>query len=385
MKYKIITLGCKVNQYESDVYRFQLEYLGCKEDDNPDFFIINSCTVTKNAEKESISKFLEIKKKYPTKKIYFIGCASKKMFDFEKEDFIKKIFSNEKIPSYSYKQNRTRAFLKIQDGCNNFCTYCIIPKVRGRSRSKPLNEIIEEVKILLKNHREIVLTGINISDYKDGKNRLLDLLQKICEIKGIFRIRLSSLEVNRVKEDLISFIIKEKKICPHIHLVLQSGSNRILEKMQRRYRKEEFLAAVKLLKKREGMVFSTDVIIGFPEEKKEDFEESIDVIKKVQFLKVHLFSFSRRKGTKAYDFPQVKKEILEDRKKRLLKICDEIADDLKKSFIGKRLRVLLEKPFFGHADNFLPVALNKKGCKGTFVNVFIKDVKKGILRGIYED
>ncbi|KPK32102.1 MAG: hypothetical protein AMS24_04950 [Chlamydiae bacterium SM23_39] len=395
MRYKIYTFGCKTNQYESQVYKEQLEKMGCIEDNNADIFIINSCSVTKFSERKSILLLKKIRSKYPRSKIFFTGCSFfkvkeddkvKVVSNLEKEDLIYKIFPNKKflfkISKFSL---HTRAFVKIQDGCNNFCSYCIIPNTRGRSRSRDIEDILLEVKDLLNNgYKEVVLTGINVGEHKE----LLDLLKKLVKLKKLERIRLSSIDPSDIDKDLLDLFLKEEKICSSIHMVLQSGSDRILKFMNRKYRMKDFLKIVEYLKSRdEDFTFTTDIIVGFPKEGEEDFVKTLKIIEFVKFLKVHLFPFSRRENTKAYFYKEIEKKIVEERKKILLQKTENISFDVREKYLNRKMDVLVEDNFFGYTKNFLPLKiLNEKNFRNNIKTVFIKkNCKNNLLGEVYED
>ncbi len=369
--FKIHNFGCRTNKYESEVYAGQLHALGlvAEEDESlADIHIINSCYVTKEAEKQAHSKVKELLRK--NKKIYVTGCASGIFKDEEnlivipnneKEGLVKKIFPLSEEPFEIKNFSQTRAFIKIQDGCNSFCSYCTIPLKRGRSRSRKILDILKEVRALAeRGFKEIVLTGINVGDFEDGEKKLPELILEIEKIRGIERIRISSIHPHQVDKRLQDTIIKSEKVCPSMHISLQSGSNDILKKMNRMYKIEEFLDLVAVLKKKNNFTFTTDIIVGFPEETEEDFLGSVNVVNEVGFAKVHIFPYSKRPYTKAAFLPEVPPEIISERKKRLSAFAEKKAFELREKYLGKKLMVLLEekqvgKYIFGHSDNFLPV------------------------------
>lgn len=397
--FNIETLGCKVNQYESEAILEILQKAGgifCKKE--PDIFIINTCSITAKAEKKSILKVKQALKK--KKKVYVTGCSCH-TFDFkrlkgnleivfneEKENFFCKKFLNKdcffQISNFFF---HTRAFIKIQDGCDNFCSYCIVPYTRKRARSRKMQDILQEIKRVEKNgFKEIVLTAIDIGQYKRDEKNLCDLLQEVEKIDGIKRIRISSISPNSVTKDFINIISNSKKICPHLHISLQSGSNKVLKLMNRKYLKEDFLEKVyMLLSKNKNFLFTTDVIVGFFSEEEKDFQDTLDILQKVKFLKVHIFPYSAREKTKAFYFKnKVPLEIIYERKKYLQKVADNIAFNVRERFLNKKLEILIEKrKNFGYTKNFIPVKIFEKGIlkANEFADIKIIENKKDFLIG----
>lgn len=384
-----MTLGCKVNKYESDALIAKLNSLGFETTDKletADIYIINSCAVTKEAEKKSRQMIARCKKFNKGSKIFVCGCASQNnskqftekgvevvigtsgkqkiieyLLDFVKNENSQKIEALEELPiEYQEEpfalQSRTRAYIKIQDGCNNFCSYCIIPYLRGRSRSRSMTSIIEEVKNMGEEIKEIVITGINVTDYKiNGKNGLLLLLQNLDKFEK--RIRLSSMEEGLIEEEFVAGLSKLKNFCPHFHLSLQSGANSVLKSMNRHYTKEDFLRSVNLIRKYFPLAgITTDVIVGFPTETEENYEESEKFIKEAKFSQLHIFKYSQRPGTVAVKlFKDLSPEIKQARLERLEKINEE----LKSNFISKNDggEVLIEECsegyYVGYTKNYI--------------------------------
>ena len=369
MKVCLLNLGCKVNQYEIDAILNSLskKYTTTTELEFADIYIVNTCAVTSEAEKKSRQYVSKIKSINENAKIIICGCASQNNAEqfLEKEnvtlvlgtarkgeivDLIEKESGNLvcDIP-LTYEDNmfstnvRTRAYLKIQDGCNNFCSYCLIPYVRGRSRSRNLSSIITEAQELSKTANEIVVTGINISDYKiDGKLALPKLMESLSEINS--RIRIGSLEVNVITDELLSVLSKMKNFCPQFHLSLQSGSNAVLKKMNRHYTREEYLKKVELIRKYfVNPAITTDIIVGFPTETEEDFFDTIDLIEKVRFSQIHYFAYSSRTGTVASKMPQINGNIIKEREKKLKAVADKTRNEYLDLFVGKTLNVLIEE------------------------------------------
>lgn len=396
-KFKIVTLGCRTNQYEAQAYRDQLTAMGYEaadDDEAASICIINTCSVTESATKQSRNEVEKLNIANPLAQLVVTGCAAEhypKTFtalpgvthvisNKEKEELIAKVFPEESTPEFAIRhfEAHTRAFVKVQDGCNSFCTYCIIPYVRGRSRSRSVEEILREVRGLIQNgFKEIVLTGINIGDFDGGDTdkpvRLSELVRAIDALPGIERLRLSSIDPDEVDDDLADAILQGKHTCPSMHLVLQSGSNVILKRMNRKYTRQIFLEAVDRLKRANpDFTITTDVIVGFPGESEADFAETLSVIKEVQFAKVHMFPFSPRERTKAALMPnQVAKEVIKERKQRVLRAAEHSCFTLCQEYVGKSMKVLLEgreaeencTMLMGHTENFLPVWVEGEGLQ----------------------
>lgn len=340
-----------------------------------DVCIINTCTVTDGADRSSRHEIRRIQRENPKARIAVTGCMVESASDAilkigsdiltvknqEKETLVNQLFPEEELPEFQIKtfDGHTRAFVKVQDGCNSFCTYCIIPYVRGRSRSRTIESILEEVKGLIKTgYQEIVLTGINVGDF-DGGGTLADLVRSVDAIDGVRRLRISSIDPDEVNDALLSAVIYGKNTCPSMHLVLQSGSNVILKRMNRKYTKQIFLETFYRLKdKNENFTATTDVIVGFPGETEADFEETLHIVREVEFAKVHIFPYSPRKRTRAALYPnQVAQEIIQKRKAILSKAAEHAAFSLRNRFLGKTMQVLVEEGNEGHTDNFLRVKI----------------------------
>lgn len=390
-KYAVATLGCRTNQYETQAYIHQLQSMGYEEsDEGADICIVNTCTVTESADSSSRHQIRALHKKHPGAQIIVTGCLAERaekdliklpgvshvVHNRDKENLLKVIHPDEELPEFKINQfeGHTRAFVKVQDGCNSFCTYCIIPYVRGRSRSRSLDEIIDECKgLVASGYKEIVLTGINIGDFDggDGSKRLADLVREVDAIEGLKRLRISSIDPDEVDEDLKQALIDGKNTAKSMHIVLQSGSNAILKKMNRKYTKQEFFASCeKLLNAHPDFCFTTDIIVGFPGETDEDFNETLAVMDKIKFAKVHMFPYSPRERTRAFLYPnKVPHDVINSRKQILLRQAEKDAFDLRSMFVNKPLDVLVEcydedvGAFFGHSDNFLPVYIKGHGLK----------------------
>lgn len=380
--FQIVTLGCRTNQYESAAYIDQLKSMGyspSQPEEEADLCIINTCTVTHSADVRSRAQLNHLMQAHPKAKMVVTGCWAEKnpkelpsderivvVPNLEKEKLLQKIFPEEKeLPEFSIRnfEAHTRAFVKVQDGCNSFCTYCIIPYVRGRSRCRPLEEVVREVKGLVEQgYKEVVLTGINIGDYQDRENQLADLVKAVDRVEGLQRLRLSSIDADEVDEKLTQAILQGETTCPSMHIVLQSGSNVILKKMNRKYTKQMFFHKIEQLRKRSPeFTFTTDVIVGFPGESEEDFSETLQAIEKVRFAKVHMFPYSPRERTRAALYPnRIDSKTMQKRKNELLRYAEKVAFSLRQEYVGEKVEVLLEQRedpewISGHTRNFLRV------------------------------
>ena len=392
----IKTLGCKVNSYESEFIRTLLLQNNFEEvNDNADICIINSCTVTNTADNKSKQVINNIKKNNPNAIVVALGCFCQfrkaditnlidadiilgnkdksKVLDYLKEyEKTKKrivVFDDmESVPfedmEISKFHHRHRAFIKIEDGCNNFCSFCIIPYVRGRVRSKEFNKCIMEVgDLALSDHKEVVLTGIHTGQYNSDGKRLSDLINKISENKLIKRIRLSSVEIVELDEGMMNVLKNTPSFVSHLHIPLQAGSDKILKLMNRRYTKEEFMDIVNKIRSiRPNISLTTDVIVGFPGETEEDFKETLDFCKKVGFAKIHVFPYSDRNGTVASKMKdKVPGNIKKDRVHRLIDLLNKLEKNYFDKFIGKEVEVLIEEEkdniYYGFTDNYIPLKL----------------------------
>ena len=273
----------------------------------------------------------------------------------KKESLVQEIFPD--APEFCIEtfSAHTRAFVKVQDGCNSYCSYCIIPLVRGRSRSRPVEEVLAEVNRLVDNgYKEVVITGINVGDYEGG---LASLVRRIDAVPGLHRLRISSIDPDEVDDALLDAVVNGRVTCPSMHIVLQSGSNAVLKRMNRKYTKQEFYNTVERLKRANpDFTITTDVIVGFPGESDEDFAETLQVMNEVKFAKVHMFPYSRRPKTKASRFTDhLPKEVIHARKQEVLRLSEHVAFQLREAYVGKERDVLMESSNTGHTDNFLEV------------------------------
>ncbi len=365
---KILTFGCKVNQYESQLIKENIEKDENFKDDN--IVIINSCCVTEKVEKEVKKAIKRLLKE--RKKIYLTGCLIEKDPDsFKnleniqtvKKDFFYK-FKN-KIERFN---SHTRCFVKIEDGCENFCSYCIVPYVRGKVKSRNEEEIIEEIKCLVKNgYKEVVLTGIDLGAFgRDTGDSLISLIEKVNKIEGLERIRLSSIEIYYIDDKLINFLKNIGKFCPHFHIPLQSGSDRILNLMGRRYKFDDYFKKIEMIREKiEKVTFTTDIMVGFPGETEDDFEKSCLAVEKIKFLKVHIFPYSEREFTKAINLPdKIDEKKKKEREKILFEILNKISMCVKEKFVGESLYVLFEREkngfWEGYSENYIPVILKSR-------------------------
>ena len=394
----IKTLGCKVNTYESEFIRNNLLDNGYIEiEENADICIINSCTVTNTADNKSKQVINNIKKNNPNAIVIAMGCfvqfrknEIKDLIDADiivgnnKKskiiDYINEFEKNQKqllvyddiennnldfedmeIKGYNH---RHRAFIKIEDGCNNFCSYCIIPYVRGRVRSKDFNKCIIEVNDLaIFGHKEIVLTGIHTGQYNSYGKRLADLINKISETPGIERIRLSSVEIVELDDKMMDVLKNNKKFVSHLHIPLQAGSDHVLKLMNRRYDTKHFKEMVdKIRSIRKDISLTTDVIVGFPGETEEDFNETLEFCKTIGFAKIHVFPYSDRNGTVASRMKdKVPGDIKKQRVHKLLELSQELEKKYFNSFMTHEVEVLIEEEkdgyYYGFTDNYIPLTL----------------------------
>lgn len=413
-----MTLGCRTNQYESQAYIDQLlaqGYVKAEDSEEADLCIVNTCTVTETADTSSKQVIRQLVKKNPHTQVVVTGCAAEKnpeafqsipgvlrvVSNKEKEQLLPIAFPEESWGEFAIKQfeAHTRAFIKIQDGCNSYCTYCIIPYVRGRSRSRRVESIVEEVKGLIANgFKEFVLTGINIGDFdgapegEEPPTRLSDLVKIIDGVEGVERLRISSIDPDEVDDDLMNAVIQGRSTCHSLHIVLQSGSNVILKRMNRKYTSQMFAQAVEKMKAAsKDFTFTTDVIVGFPGETEEDFADTLALIEQVRFAKVHMFPYSRREKTRAALYPnQVPQETINIRKRKVLELAEHTAFLLRQEYVGRTMKVLLESKekegttFLGHTENFLPVLVEGENLSSNqIVSVKLVENTADGLRGIF--
>lgn len=410
-KFKVATLGCRTNQYESQAYADQLVQLGyvpAGEGEVVDVCIVNTCTVTASADRSSRHLIRSLARENPGAKIIVTGCMAEKsqsevsalegvtlvVPNKEKEKLLCHLHPSEEIPEFAIRkfEGHTRAFVKVQDGCNCFCSYCIVPFVRGRSRSRRVEEILKEVKaLLLSGYKEIVLTGVNVGDFDGGgEESLSSLVKKLDHLEELKRLRISSIDPTDVDEELISALAQGRSTCPSMHLVLQSGSGTILKRMNRKSTPELFLKVVERLRReRPSFTFTTDVIVGFPGESEQDFEATVEMVKRVHFAKVHIFPYSAREGTRAFSFPErVPHEVIEKRRARLSVLCDSLALSLRDKEVGAKREVLFESApsgkegwLSGHTEEFFPVLVKTQEARAGEMRVvkLIENTKEALI------
>ena len=446
-------LGCKVNSYEIDVVQQKLQEKGYKIvpfDEKADIYIVNTCSVTNIADRKSRQMLHRAKKQNPEAIVVAMGCyvqageekaledacidlaignnrkkdaveiieafmerrqAQEAMTNSYEKEEARADFYEEKTLDHTtiidinhtdeYEEmqltktaDHTRAYIKIQDGCNQFCTYCIIPYARGRVRSRKMEDILTEVESLRDSgYKEIVLTGIHISSYGidvDKQTHLLELIQELHKVEGIERIRLGSLEPRIVTEEFARVLSGLYKICPHFHLSLQSGCDKTLKAMNRRYDTKEFMEKVCILRKYfDNPAITTDVIVGFPQETEEDFEITKEFLTKVSFFEMHIFPYSKRAGTRAAAMEgQLTEAVKKERSQVLLQLEKQQSDDYRKSFVGKEVEVLFEeekeidgeKYFVGHTKEYIKVAVKtQKELSNMIVKGKAVELKNGML------
>lgn len=395
MKFCIKTLGCKVNTYESELTCGLFVRKGyVYDEDNADIYVVNTCTVTNMSDRKSRQIIHGIRNNHKDSIIVVCGCYSQNAYNTGKLDDIDAdiILGNKdksKIVEYveDYLKNkvakkvfydimdvpfenmelvntfdRTRAFVKIEDGCENYCTYCIIPYVRGKVRSKDHNLVIEEVTNLVNNgYKEIVLTGIHTGHYVDGNYNFASLLRDLINIKGLIRLRISSIEINELTDEVLDIFKNSSILVPHLHVPLQSGSDRILKEMNRKYDKKYFIDRINYIRSiKPDVSITTDVIVGFPTESEEEHIESMDTIRKIGFTKVHTFPYSDRYGTLASKMSgKIDGNIKKRRVKEIIELSSELERKFYEKFYNRQLDVLFEEEkdgyFIGHTANFIKV------------------------------
>ena len=430
MKKKVAlhNLGCKVNAYEVEAMQQLLENAGYEIvpfEPGADVYLINTCTVTNIADRKSRQMLHKAKKMNPDAIVVATGCyVQTDEGKLDKDEAVDLILGNnqkknivEVLEEYdrehskqkqiikinqtreyeelaiSHTAEHVRAYIKVQDGCNQFCTYCIIPYARGRVRSRKIAQVLEEVKTLAeRGYREVVLTGIHLSSYgvdfpEEEKETLLSLIEAVHAIEGVERIRLGSLEPGIITEEFAQRLSRLPKMCPHFHLSLQSGCDVTLERMNRRYRSAEYAEKCALLRKYfDSPALTTDVIVGFPMETEEDFQASYDFVDKIHFYETHIFKYSRRHGTKAAvmegQLTEAQKAVRSD---KMLELHEKHSTEYEESMIGRELEILLEEEveingeqwYIGHSKEYVKTAVKKQDSYG--VNDIVKVRAEGFL------
>ena len=428
-KVAFYTLGCKLNQYETEAMLelFEKEgYEKAETEDYADVYVINTCTVTHMSDRKSRQYIRRMKKKNPDAIIAVVGCYSqvspeeilsidevnlvmgtndrKKIVEEVKKidasrkvstvDDIMKVKAFEEI-EINKTNGKTRAFMKIQDGCDRYCSYCIIPYARGRVRSRDLESIVKEVENLASNgYKEVVLTGIHVASYgkdiKDSDIKLLDVIKQINDIEGIERIRLSSVEPILFTDEFVEAVSTMDKVCPHYHLSLQSGCDETLKRMKRRYTTEEYKAIVDRLRAAiPNVSITTDVIVGFPGETNEEFDKTYEFLKDIELTHMHVFKYSPRKGTPAATMEnQVDPSTKHDRSEKLLQLNEENFNKFGQKMLDKEFNVLFEQKvgdnkYEGLTENYVKVIVESDNdISEQILKVKIKDVKNEFLEGI---
>ncbi len=397
MKVAIYTLGCKVNSYESEYVANLFKNNGDEIvpfNEKADVYVINTCTVTNNSDSKSRKIIREAIRNNNHACIVAMGCFIESSKDHLIDDInivignkdkskivelvaeylkthtdvnhivpLDKEFEDMEITNFG---SKTRAFVKIQDGCENYCTYCIIPYVRGKCRSKKLETVIEEITTLVNNgYKEIVLTGIHTGSYGvDIDVSFANLLKEIIKIPNLYRLRISSIEVTELNSEVLDVIKDSKIICDHLHIPLQAGSNEILKLMNRKYDLNFFINKINEIRSiRPEISITTDIIVGFPGETEELFQETINTSRKIAFSKIHVFPYSERRNTPAEKFPgKVDIHKRKERSRELIKVSEELEKEYMKNFIGKKLEVLIETNHdnysIGHTSNYLQVKID---------------------------
>lgn len=427
MKVSTITLGCKVNQYETQAMLNQLlqgGFSACQTGEDADIILLNSCTVTSTSDHKVKQTLHKARREHPHAVIVLTGCMPQAFPELAEDltdaDIVlgnsnrssllphilqylstrQRIIdivphqTKEKFESMSVENfyERTRAFIKIQDGCNRFCSYCIIPYARGRVRSKPLDDLIAEVTQLSeKGYKEIVLTGINLSAFGQDINlHLCDAVEAVCAINGIERVRLGSLEPEQLSEDVIIRLSKQQKLCPQFHLSLQSGCDETLKRMNRHYTTEEYRTIVQNLRNAfDNAAITTDIMVGFPGETEEEFMQSLEFAKEISFSKVHVFAYSQRPGTKACNAPnQITKKVKETRSKQMMHVTNQTKQAFLNQQCGTIQDVLVEREintnlYEGYTANYTPVQFySDKNLCGQLVAVHITKANENDCYGI---
>jgi len=369
MKIALTTIGCKLNQAEIQDLKNDLQKAGyfiVDKNQQHDLHILNACSITSGAEQITRQKIREVKRKNPVSQIFVMGCLNKpirgitKVFKTKEQTlkFIRKKFPPKfQISDFRFQISKTRVLVKIQNGCNFNCSYCIITKFRGKSKSIPAQKIIAQILAKEKQgYQEIILVGVNILLYQDKKTNFVALANKILNETKIPRIRFSSLDPRMISADFLA-LLKNPRLCPHLHLSLQSGSNKILKLMNRHYTAEQYLKMVKQARQINPLTsITTDIIVGFPGETNKDFQNTLNLIKKIDFLKIHIFPYSKRPGTKTSTF---KNQISEKTKKERFQKLSALAQQQKEKFLkkmkGKIMPVLFEGNNCGYTPNYIQI------------------------------
>lgn len=428
-----LTLGCKVNQYDSDAMRtifLQQGYKAVKEEEEADVYVINTCSVTSIGDRKSRQMVRKIRRKHPQAVIAVAGCyaqiapeifeamgdidvivgaqnrskiveyveqAQKKEKTINAVKDIMSVTEFENLYVDAEGETKTRAFIKVQEGCDNYCTFCIIPFARGKLKSRKQKDAVEEIRrLVLKGYREIVLTGIHLGNYgrdlHDGTS-LATLVEELLRIPNLLRIRMGSIESVELSDDLINLIKDEPRVCRHLHLPIQSGSDAVLRRMNRHYRLSEYKKLISELREKiPGLALTTDLIVGFPGETEENFMETLETLRELRFSAIHVFPYSQRTGTPAAVFPnQVPGDIKKDRVHRVQELEKEISKEYRKTFLQKTVHVLIEEEkngyFEGLSDEYIRVSITDKNVeKGRLYSVYVENLTEdGLIGRVQEE
>ena len=428
-----LTLGCKVNQYDSDAMRtifLQQGYRAVKEEEEADVYVINTCSVTSIGDRKSRQMVRKIRRKHPQAVIAVAGCyaqiapeifeamgdidvivgaqnrskiveyveqAQKKEKTINAVKDIMSVTEFENLYVDAEGETKTRAFIKVQEGCDNYCTFCIIPFARGKLKSRKQKDAVEEIRRLVtKGYREIVLTGIHLGNYgrdlHDGTS-LATLVEELLRIPNLLRIRMGSIESVELSDDLINLIKDEPRVCRHLHLPIQSGSDAVLRRMNRHYRLPEYKKLISELREKiPGLALTTDLIVGFPGETEENFMETLETLRELRFSAIHVFPYSQRTGTPAAVFPnQVPGDIKKDRVHRVQELEKEISKEYRKTFLQKTVHVLIEEEkngyFEGLSDEYIRVSITDKNVgKGRLYSVYVENLTEdGLIGRVQEE
>ena len=422
MKCCVLTLGCKVNTYESEYIKEKFrenKYDIVELHNNPEVIVINTCTVTNQSDSKSRKMIRLAKKTNPNAIIVVCGCASEHhkenivdtdidilIGNYHKSKIVElvnkyketkqKINTFEDMTTVPFEDmkinnflNKTRAFVKIQDGCNNFCSYCIIPYMRGTIRSKNIDVAYEEIKSLVEaGYQEIVLTGIHTGSYGTGENfDIVDLIRRISVLDKLKRIRISSIEITELNEKFLNELKINPKICDHLHVPIQNGCDRILKLMNRKYTIEEFVDKINKIREiRPNMNFTTDLIVGFPTETDEDFKETINNLKLIKFSKIHTFPYSIRNNTPAATMKQVNDSIKKERVHEVLELSNALENEYYNKFLNQSMDCLIEETkdgiSIGHTDNYIKIEIEDTLENNKFYKVKIDKIVNTQVKGI---
>ena len=422
MKCCVLTLGCKVNTYESEYIKEKFrenKYDIVELHNNPEVIVINTCTVTNQSDSKSRKMIRLAKKTNPNAIIVVCGCASEHhkenivdtdidilIGNYHKSKIVElvnkyketkqKINTFEDMTTVPFEDmkinnflNKTRAFVKIQDGCNNFCSYCIIPYMRGTIRSKNIDVAYEEIKSLVEaGYQEIVLTGIHTGSYGTGENfDIVDLIRRISVLDKLKRIRISSIEITELNEKFLNELKINPKICDHLHVPIQSGCDKILKLMNRKYTIEEFVDKINKIREiRPNMNFTTDLIVGFPIETDEDFKETINNLKLIKFSKIHTFPYSIRNNTPAATMKQVNDSIKKERVHEVLELSNALENEYYNKFLNQSMDCLIEETkdgvSIGHTDNYIKIEIEDTLENNKFYKVKIVKIVNTQVKGI---